>query len=130
MTKAYMYIAFSILIAIAISAMTGSVVINQTKILGMASSFAVMLIPFIILYRAFYSGSVNFFMGSFVGGFLFKLVALLLIVWWAVAKAGYDKIDFSISCLSFLFALQISESIYFWGRGKVKGNKTEMKQYD
>lgn len=128
MNKAYLYIALSIAAAIVISVATGSVGVNRTKLIGMGASVVVMIIPFIVLYKAFSSGSVNFFMGSFVGGFLFKLVALLLIVWWAVAVAGYDKIDFSISCLSFLFALQISESIYFWGRGKTRGDKTEMKQ--
>ncbi len=126
MNKVFLYIVAIMSFAIVVTLFVGNTGINTIKLYGWLSALAIVAIPFIVILKAFQSGSSNFFMGAFVGGFLFKLIALLLVVWWAVSIVGFDKLDFSISCLSFLFALQVSEAIYFWGRGK--GGKIELEQ--
>ncbi|NQU06532.1 MAG: hypothetical protein HQ568_10595, partial [Calditrichaeota bacterium] len=54
----------------------------------------------------------------FVGGFLYKLIILLIGIWWATARAGMDTMDFAVSCMAFMIAFQISESLYFWASTK------------
>ena len=93
--------------------------VGLDKVAGVLLAAAAVLPVFLLLKRAMASGSTNRVLGVFVGGFLFKLVFILAGVWFAVSRAGLDMVGFTVSCLAFLFVLQVCEALYFWG---VKGD--------
>ena len=84
------------------------------KIIGALLALTAVLPVFVFLRRALATGSPNRLLGTFVGGFLFKLVIILAGVWWAVAKAKLDVVAFTASSMAFLFAFQVCEALYFW----------------
>lgn len=73
---------------------------------------------FLFLKASLGKGNTNLVLGVFVGGMFFKLLVLLAGVWAGISLVGWPKIDFAIPALSFMFALQIFESLYFWSRQK------------
>ena len=106
----------SILTAGAISYLIPPLGISITKIGGVALAIIAVMPVFFLINKALTSESTSRVLGTFIGGFLFKLVIILLGVYLTVALLGWDVIPFTVSCLSFLFALQVCEALYFWGR--------------
>ncbi|MDP8229305.1 MAG: hypothetical protein P9M15_07630, partial [Candidatus Electryoneaceae bacterium] len=94
MNKAHLYIGVVLAVAIVVTLMVGEPGVNLIKVTGVLVAMVIVAPVFIMLQRAMKTGSMNRIMGTFVGGFLFKLVAILLIVWLIVGKVGWDKIDF------------------------------------
>ncbi len=85
---------------------------------GMLFSLHIVIPVFAFLRRALKKGNPMHFFKTFVGGFLFKLIGILAGVWWVFKYSSLDRNDFLIGSLVFLFTLQISEAIYFWGFSK------------
>ncbi len=104
--------------AVAVTALAGTPGISEAKVTGAVLALAAFVPVFLMLLKAMGKGTPNEVLGTFVGGFFFKLLVLGMGVWWGVKKAGFPIIDFSTACLSFLVAFQIIESLYFAGRGK------------
>ena len=115
MNKAYIYIGVVLVVAVVVTLMVGEIGVNLIKASGVFASVVIVGPVFLLLRRAMATGSMNRILGTFVGGFFFKLIGVLLIVWLIVGKAGWNQIDFTVSCLAFLIAFQIAEAIYFWG---------------
>jgi len=93
-------------------------VISTAILAGVALALIAFLPVFLMLKTSLTKGDTNLVLGVFVGGMFFKLVVLLLGVWAGIQLAGFPKIDLALSALSFMFALQIFESLYFWSRQK------------
>ncbi len=99
--------------AAAVSLLTGRPGVNEAKVTGLLLALAAFVPVFMMLLKAMRSGSTNEVLGTFVGGCFFKLLVLGVGIWWGIKKAGYPMFDFSLTCLSFLVAFQIIESLYF-----------------
>jgi len=59
------------------------------KIIGALLALTAVLPVFIFVRRALATGSPNRLLGTFVGGFLFKLVIILAGVWWQSPKPNW-----------------------------------------
>jgi hypothetical protein len=105
-----------LILAGTISALTGSTSVNEAKVTGILLALAAFVPVFVMLVKAMKNGTPNEVLGTFVGGFFFKLVVLGIGIWWGIKKAGFLMNDFTIPCLSFLVAFQIIESLYFAGK--------------
>lgn len=87
---------------------------DLSKIAGMGLAIITVIPVLILLVRAMKAGDGNQVLITFGIGFFIKLVILLLGVWLGVSKAGFDLTTYVASCLTFVFAFQVCESIYFW----------------
>jgi len=96
--------------------MAGKTGISEAKVTGWILAVVAFLPVFMILVKKMRSGSPNEVLGVFIGGFFFKLFILGAGIWWGIKVAGFPMIEFSASCLAFLVAFQIIESLYFAGR--------------
>lgn len=93
--------------------LTGKPGINEAKATGILLAVAAFAPVFVLLLKSMRSGTPNEVLGTFVGGFFFKLLILGIGIWWGIKKAGFEIIDYSVACLAFLVAFQILESLYF-----------------
>jgi len=114
MGKAYWYMAALIVSAAVVTIVVGGPGLDLIKAAGILLAALTVLPVFALLVRAIRSGDSKRVLKTFVGGFLFKLIVLIVGVWWGVSRAGWDVTRFTVSCLSFVFAFQVCESIYFW----------------
>lgn len=92
----------------------GEPVLNLYKAAGLGLAMITVLPVFFMLIRAMNGGDTKKILKTFVVGFFFKLIVLLAGIWLGLAKAGWEITSFTVSCLAFVFAFQICESIYFW----------------
>jgi len=91
-------------------------VFSIPKVVGAALAFLSFLPVFYLLRSALRKGDANVVLGTFVGGFFFKLVLLLFGVWAGVKLARWPINGIMVSILSFIFAFQVIEALYFWSR--------------
>ncbi len=106
------------IIASIVTGLAGVPGVSEAKVTGILLAFAVFVPIFVMLKKAMGQGNPNEVLGTFVGGFFFKLLVLFAGIWWGIKRAGFPIIDFSVACLSFLVAFQIIESLYFAGQKK------------
>ncbi|MDP8239851.1 MAG: hypothetical protein P9X24_12240 [Candidatus Hatepunaea meridiana] len=114
MGKSSKYMAAVLIGAAIITFFVGDLGINLVKLAGIVLASLAVLPVFFLLVLAMRSGEMKRIMITFVGGFFFKLGVLLFGVWWALTKSGWELISFTVSCLVFVFAFQVCESLYFW----------------
>jgi F0F1-type ATP synthase assembly protein I len=115
-TRSRQFAALSLLVAAAISYFIPPVGLGIAKMGGMALALVAVVPVLFLIKSALTTESTNRLLSTFVGGFLFKLIFILIGVWLAVSLLKWEVIPFTVSCLSFLFALQVCEALYFWGR--------------
>lgn len=91
---------------------------NNVKLAGVVLAAIAFLPVFVMLKNTMGKDeeSAMRLMGVFVGGFFFKLAVVLLGIWWGISHMKWHTIDFVVSCVAFLFAMQIFESLYFWSK--------------
>ncbi|MCF7810737.1 hypothetical protein K9N50_07080 [bacterium] len=114
----YKYISIILIFSVVLVYFLGHTGIGTVKIAGIILATLTVLPVFGLLIKFNKAGNPKLLLGTFVGGFFYKLVVLLVGIWWATSKAGLDTIDFAVSCLTFMIAYQISESLYFWTQKK------------
>ncbi len=114
----YSYIAIILIVSVVTVFLVGHQGIGTAKLSGIFLAALAILPVFGLLIRAKKAVKPKQLLAIFVGGFLYKLIILLIGIWWATARAGMDTIDFVISCMAFMIAFQISESLYFWASTK------------
>jgi len=112
----YIYMAVVLIIAIITVLMIGHQGFGVVKLAGLLLATLAVIPVFAILIKTKSAGRSNLFLGVFVAGFFYKLIILIAGIWWVISKIGWDSIDFTVSCLAFMFAFQICESLYFWGK--------------
>jgi hypothetical protein len=117
----YSYIAVILIVSVVAVFLIGHQGIGTAKLAGLVLAALAVLPVFGLLMRAKKAVKTQQLLTIFVGGFLYKLFILLIGIWWATARAGMDTIDFAVSCLTFMIAFQISESLYFWASTKENG---------
>lgn len=105
-----------LILASILTLLTGSRGINEAKVTGILLALTAFVPVFVMLVKAMRNGTPNEVLGTFVGGFFFKLIVLGIGIWWGIKNAGFLMNDFTIPCLSFLVAFQIIESLYFAGK--------------
>ena len=110
------YIAFVLLIGMAITMSIGKPVFNLTKLAGICLAAITVIPGFLYLRKMKRTGDTKAVLKALIGGFLYKLVVLLIGVWLALSKAGLDTTNFVVSCLVFVFAFQVCESLFFWAK--------------
>jgi len=114
----YSYIAIILIVSVIAVFLVGHQGIGTTKLAGIVLAALAVLPVFGLLIRAKKAVKPKQLLAIFVGGFFFKLIILLIGIWWATTRTGMDTIDFVISCMAFMIAFQISESLYFWASTK------------
>lgn len=103
-----------LLVAVAVTLAVGSREIYPAKVAGVGLALITFLPVFLLMRKAVGLGDVKLVMWTVAGGFLFKLLALLIGVWVAVKVMHWNTLDFTVACLSFVLVLQIMEAGYFW----------------
>ena len=86
------------------------------KVWGIALAAVAFLPVLFTLKRVMASGNANKILAVFLGGFLFKLVLIIVGIYLGSRAFRADLTAFTVSCLAFLFAMQVCEAIYFWGK--------------
>lgn len=109
-----MLIAAIIIVALVAALVIGHPGLRLDKVFGLLLASLAVFPVFALLVKIKRTGSPNLFLGVFVAGFFYKLIVLLVGIWLGVTRSGWDLIDFTFSCLVFMFAFQICESLYFW----------------
>lgn len=107
-----------LLAAAIISFLAGNRGVNGVKAAGLVLSLAAFVPVFIVLIRNLDYGKPAKFLAVFVGGFFFKLLVVLAGIWYGIMRLNWNTIDFVVSTMAFLFALQIFESLFFHSRKK------------
>ena len=88
--------------------------INFVKIAGVVLAAVTVLPIFFLLAKRIKSGSPKKVLATFVVGFFYKLIVLMAGIWLGLSKVGWEVASFTASCLAFVFAFQVCESLYFW----------------
>jgi len=101
-----------------LSLSVGSEYISVAKFAGITLALIAFVPVFIMLKTSLTKADTNLVLGVFVGGMFFKLLVLLAGIWAGVQVVGFPKVDLAIPAVSFVFAFQIFESLYFWSRQK------------
>jgi len=96
-----------------LTVLLGNTGINMVKIAGGGLALLVFLPVFLMLKRQISSGDSMRFMKTFVFGFVFKLVILLVVFWLVISKLHWDTMDFVVGNMVFLITFQGYESLYF-----------------
>ncbi len=108
------YMAMALILALLITLAAGRPGLDNAKIAGIVLASLVVLPVFFLLVRAMRSNNFKRVLKIFVGGFFYKLIVLVAGVWLGLAKIGWETAAFTVSCLVFVFAYQVCESLYFW----------------
>ena len=114
MAKAGRYMVGVLILALAVTLAVGNAGLDIDKIAGIGLASLTVLPVFYILIRAMRSRETKTVLKTFIGGFFYKLIVLMAGIWLGLVKAGWDVTDFTVGCLSFVFAYQVCESLYFW----------------
>ena len=114
----YSYIAIILIVSVVAVFLVGHQGMGTAKLAGLVLAALAVLPVFGLLIRAKKAVKSKQMLTVFVGGFLYKLIILLFGIWWATTRAGMDVTDFVVSCMAFMIAFQISESLYFWASKK------------
>lgn len=93
--------------------------INFVKIAGVILAAVTVLPVFFLLAKRIKSGSPKKVLAAFVVGFFYKLIVLMAGIWLGLSKAGWEVAGYTASCLAFVFAFQVCESLYFWANREV-----------
>ena len=117
MDKSRLFLLVLLVLASIITLLIGEQLFDWIKAAGVLLAMLAFLPVFFMLRYVLGSGSVTKFLVIFVGGFLFKLFVVLIGIWYAVSRMSLPVVEFVVSCLVFLLALQIYEAIYFWSKG-------------
>lgn len=102
-----------IIVATLLTVLLGNIGLNMVKVAGSGLALLVFLPVFLILKRQIASGDSMNFIKTFVLGFFFKLIVLLVVFWLAISKLSWDTTDFIVGNMVFLIILQAYESVYF-----------------
>lgn len=112
--NANLYMAFLLIIAAGVTALVGEPGVNNAKIAGAVLALIAFIPVFILLIKTVKTGGATQVLGVFVGGFLFKLVVILVALWYGLTRVEWPTLDFTVSCMSFMLALQFYEAVYFF----------------
>lgn len=105
-----------LLAALIVTLTAGDELISTPKVVGIALATAAFVPVFLMLRSALARGEMNLILGTFIGGFFFKLLILLAGVWAGVSLLNWPMLELTIATLSFIFVFQLIESLYFWSR--------------
>ncbi|MBM3326156.1 MAG: hypothetical protein FJY65_04110 [Calditrichaeota bacterium] len=92
----------------------GATGLTLPKAAGAGLALAAFLPAFLFLRAALVSGNFNRILATFVAGFFFKLLFVLIGLYLLILKASFPLIDTATGCMLFLIVMQIFESLYFW----------------
>jgi len=93
--------------------------LDIAKVAGVILAAVTVLPVFYWLTRRIKSGNPSQVLFTFVAGFLYKLIVLMAGIWLGLTVAGWEMTGFVASCLAFVFAFQVCESLYFWAHREV-----------
>jgi|GEM_PF-4309935 len=125
--KAVFPIVILIVVALVLTIVIGEPTISGIKLAGILLATFLVVPVWILLALNTHHQTATRWLIIFLGGFLYKLLGMTGSLIWVVRLSGWDVVQFLTGCLPLLIALQISESIFFWGQGGVMGNQTELK---
>lgn len=108
------YFILVLVTALVITLSFGKPVFNLIKFYGFLLAVITVFPAFLFMIKVKRSEEFNQVLKGIVGGFFYKLLALLLGVWLAISRFELDTVNFVVSCLAFVFAFQVCESLYFW----------------
>jgi len=118
-TKPARYMAVVLVIASIIVLAVRPPGINLSKLAGVALAAATVLPVFYWLAKRIGNGNPKQVLLTFVVGFFYKLIILMAGIWLGLTVAGWEMTGFVASCLAFVFAFQVCESLYFWAHREV-----------
>lgn len=104
-------------LSLGIIIIVGELGIGKAKLIGMALAVVAFLPVFILLMRNIGTESFNTLLVIVVGGFLFKMLVVLIGIWAAVKKFDQPVVELIVGCIALLLSFQAFEALYFWKKG-------------
>jgi hypothetical protein len=93
--------------------------LDVAKLAGVILAAVTVLPVFYWLTKRIRSGNPRQVLLTFVVGFFYKLIVLMAGIWLGLTVAGWEMTGYVSSCLAFVFAFQVCESLYFWAHREV-----------
>lgn len=125
--KAVAVIVILNIVAIAVTLAIGGTAVSSVKLTGSLLAILLVVPVWLLLALNTRRPTATRWLIIFLGGFLYKLAGMTASLIWVVRYSGWDVVQFLTGCLPLLIALQISESIYFWGQGGLMGVNNGLK---
>ncbi len=120
--RIWIFIVPLAVLSLGIITIVGEVGIGKAKLIGMGLAVLAFLPVFILLARNIGTDSFNTLLIIVVGGFLFKMLIVMIGIWAAVKKFDLPVVDLVVGCIALLLSFQAFEALYFWKKG---GKQTE-----